>query len=248
MSVKGKEMLPKHLSDFFKGLLGVVLVNLLLGGKVWAEALDHPAIDQPTTGQSAKDPSATEQPAADQPATDQPATDQPAAPHSQDMSPADDSADRILKVKLRISGPDNEWVRIEMNNNGNGETTLRAYHTKRVKQALWSFVATNLLGAGAAELTNQLIDGYDGPTPTPDITFYRWVDHPTRQLTFIPDSCSQEASTFLESTHPLERPSCAITGTESLTLPSQTDIHAGLFIIEYREEDLLRSIAFRIPS
>ncbi len=45
---------------------------------------------------------------------------------------------QIIKVRLRLSGPDNEWIRIETSNNGAGGTVLTAYHTKRVRQTLLS--------------------------------------------------------------------------------------------------------------
>jgi hypothetical protein len=145
-----------------------------------------------------------------------------------------------IKVRLGISGIDNEWIRFDRN----PETgVLNIYHTTRIRQALLSDVATGLLSAGAGELVGAAIDGYNGPVPIPNLNFYRWSDHPTRRLFFVPDGC-------LESAPIPGNPAagCVAAGTNTIALPQNTDIQAGTWTIEYAEEDLVRTITFRIPK
>lgn len=154
---------------------------------------------------------------------------------------------QIIKVRLRLSGPDNEWIRIETSNNGAGGTVLTAYHTKRVRQTLLSNLATGLVSFGAEELASEAIDGYDGPVPVPGINFYRWAEHETRRIVFVPVGCSDNSSTPLDHGQQLGQPSCVITGTNSITLPAGIDIRVGLLTIEYAEQDLVRTITFKVP-
>lgn len=160
----------------------------------------------------------------------------------QQAIPQENRANQIIRVRLKLSGPDNEWIRIETSSS-TGETTLRAYHTKRVRQNLPSRAATGLLNFGVRELVDEAFDGYNGPVLVPSLNFYQWADHETRRLAFIPDRCLGNSPTSVVS----NQPSCAIAGTNSITLPAGTDIHTGLLTIEYAEKDLIRSITFRIP-
>jgi hypothetical protein len=147
--------------------------------------------------------------------------------------------DRTIKVRLKRSGVDDEWVRVEISNDAAGET-LRAYHTTRVKQRLLSTLITGVANFGSEALVSELTDGYDGPVPVPDINFHRWADHPTQHLTFVPEGCDAEIS---------DRQSiCAIRGTDTLRLPVGTEIQAGQLTIEYLEESLVRSVTLIIPS
>jgi hypothetical protein len=159
----------------------------------------------------------------------------------------ENGANQIIKVRLRLSGPDNEWIRIETSNNGAGGTVLTAYHTKRVRQTLLSNLATGLLSFGAEELASEAIDGYDGPVPVPDINFYRWAAHETQRIVFVPVGCSDNSPTPLGNGQQLGQSSCVITGTNSITLPAGIDIRLGLLTIEYAEQDLVRTITFKVP-
>jgi hypothetical protein len=102
------------------------------------------------------------------------------------------------------------------------------------------------LNFGAEELASEAIDGYDDPVPVPDINFYRWVDHETRRIVFIPDGCSDNSPALLGNGQQPEQSSCVITGTNSITLLAGMDIRVGLLTIEYAEQDLVRTITFRV--
>jgi hypothetical protein len=159
---------------------------------------------------------------------------------------SENEANQIIKVRLRLSGPDNEWIWIKTSNNGAGGTVLTTYHTKRVRQTLLSNLATGLLSFGAEELASEAIDGYDGPVPVPDINFYRWANHETRRILFVPVGCSNNSPTSLGNERQLGQSNCVITGTTSITLPAGIDIRLGLLTIEYAEQDLVRTITFKV--
>lgn len=163
-------------------------------------------------------------------------------------NPSENGANQIIKVRLRLSGPDNEWIRIETSNDGAGGTILTAYHTKRVRQTLLSNLSTGLLSFGAEELASEVIDGYDGPVPVPDVNFYRWANHETRRIVFVPVGCPDNSFAPLDSGQKLGQSSCVITGTNSITLPAGIDIRVGLLTIEYAEQDLVRTITFKLTS
>lgn len=144
-----------------------------------------------------------------------------------------DRVPQVIRLRLKTSGPDDEWIRIERN-----ENTVKLVHTKRAKRGI-SGVFNGILGAVS-------------PVPLPSINSHRWHDHPTTRIVFESDSCALSqrliASTNLsQNDRSLHVSSCAIAGTDSVTLAQGTDIYQGRFIIEYSEENLLRSIAFRVP-
>lgn len=153
-------------------------------------------------------------------------------------------ANQIIRLRLDVSGPRNEWIRIERRSTDT-ETILRAYHTKQVRQELISNITSGLLDFGLETLAGEVIDGYDGPVPSPGISFYRWEDHQTRRIVFVPDSCSSDVILLPGSD---TAPNCAIVGTDSITLPNGTDLRSGLFILEYQEQQLVRTIAFNFPE
>jgi hypothetical protein len=157
---------------------------------------------------------------------------------------SDNQPDQVIRLRLDVSGEQNEWIRIETRSSNNGEVILTAYHTERIRRSLLSDVATGVLGFGLAELANEVIDGYEGPVPTPGINLHRWDDHETRRIVFIPDGCLGDTLLLPNST----LPSCVIVGTDSITLPIRTNIYSGLFILEYQEKELLRTITFRIDT
>jgi hypothetical protein len=82
-----------------------------------------------------------------------------------------------------------------------------------------------------------LIDGALSfiPYPIPlDTNQYNWDDHQVIQVSFKSDRCKAN--------------SCLVTGKKTLSLPRGTNIHKGLFTIEYQEEKLRRSLSFKIPT
>ncbi|MEL6223235.1 MAG: hypothetical protein AAFR31_11400 [Cyanobacteria bacterium J06627_8] len=161
----------------------------------------------------------------------------PASAQDADAVEAAEATSQIMKVRLGVSGPDNEWVRFEMDSGETGDIILRAYHTTRVRRTFLSELTTGLLSFGAEELVSGITDGdYEGPVPIPGINFHRWDDHETLSLSFNPDQCPDTIST------------CPIQGTTSIVLPEGTDIREGSFTIEYAEEDLIRTITFRMPT
>lgn len=169
-------------------------------------------------------------------------------PKQQQESPSKSEANQIIKVRLELSGPDDEWIQMKTSDNGTGGTVFAAYHTKRVKRTLLSNLTTGILTFGAEQLASEAIDGYDGPVPLPDINFYRWVDHETRRIVFVPDGCSKNSPIPLGNGQQPGQSSCVITGTKFISLPAGTDIRAGLLTIEYAEEELVRTITFKVPQ
>jgi hypothetical protein len=149
---------------------------------------------------------------------------------------AQESAD--VKLRLKTSGPDNEWIRIERQEEREGER-VKLIHTTRDRTTA-SKVFNGVLGAVS-------------PIPIPNIDSHKWYDHPTTRVVFVPDSCSiaqqfNPASNSNIQSDRLQSSSCSVAGTDSVTLARGTDIYKGRFTIEYQEGDLLRSITFRVPN
>lgn len=132
---------------------------------------------------------------------------------------------RIFKLQLASAGEDDEWIRIEKSGN-----TLKMLHATQIEDGLISGLFDGALG---------LI-----PVPLPFISVkqHGWSDHRTNRVTFKPDSCTETVSQVHQSVQ-----NCTITGTDVIVLPEATDIHAGIFTVEYQEEELTRSVTFRIP-
>jgi hypothetical protein len=87
-------------------------------------------------------------------------------------------------------------------------------------------------------LVSGIFDGALGFVPVPlpfvEANKYNWKDHRVTKITFQPDGCKLD--------------NCTITGSNTLTLPEKTNIYSGVLTIEYQEEELKRSLAFRVPS
>ncbi|NET38396.1 MAG: hypothetical protein F6K19_41445 [Cyanothece sp. SIO1E1] len=152
---------------------------------------------------------------------------------------AEDESNSVMKVQLERSGADDEWVRFEMTDDEAGKMILTAYHTTRAKRGLFSGVANGM--------TNGMTGLIPFPLPLPfSINFHRWYDHPTLSLTFQPDTCPVSASIKLNPEID-QAPVCKFKGTESITLPAETDLYAGTFTLEYQDEEMIRTVKFRIP-
>jgi hypothetical protein len=75
---------------------------------------------------------------------------------------------QVIKLRLKTSGPDNEWIRFEKIGN-----TVKLMHTTRA-QTTFSQVINGIVSAA--------------PIPLPRIfNFYQWYDHPTTRVAFEPD-------------------------------------------------------------
>jgi hypothetical protein len=126
---------------------------------------------------------------------------------------------QIIRYRPEISGPDNEWIRIERCGG-----TVRAIPTRQGNE-----------NRGVLGVVNVVTD-----LAGPRAGFRRWYDHSVTRIAFQPDRCSAS------STSP-DSSSCVITGTEELLLPANVDIYDGQFTIEYTDGELLRSMTFRLP-
>lgn len=158
------------------------------------------------------------------------------------------NSEQVVKVRLDKDGPNNEWIRVEVNGN-----TVRLLHTTQVV-------------TGISRAINGII-GAVSPVPIPfDANFYNWRDHQTLQSTFEPDNCPPSAmvvpnsstlpakllvmlNTAMQSTSaPMQTATCAVTGKNQLVLPPGIDLYAGQFTVEYAEREMIRSIKFRLPA
>jgi len=127
---------------------------------------------------------------------------------------------QVTRFKPEIAGVDNEWIRIERCGD-----TVRIVHTRRANE-----------NRGVLGVVNVVTD-LMGPTTG----FARWYDHPTTRVAFKSDHCT-------ESIELTNTDGCVITGTEALTLSPEITIYQGIFMIEYTNGELMRTIAFRLPS
>lgn len=82
---------------------------------------------------------------------------------------------KIIKMRLKTPGFNNEWLRIEVD-----ENTVKPIHTIRTNRS-FSGVVNSALGAVS-------------PVPLPNLRFDKWLDSPTTRVVFQPDSCSMSPS------------------------------------------------------
>lgn len=136
-------------------------------------------------------------------------------------------ASQVIKLRLKTSGSDNEWIRIERSGN-----IVRLLHTTRAKKQ-FSRVINSLASAA--------------PIPVPRIfNFYQWYDRQTTYIAFEPDIWKllqqlKLSKTSVPQTRHTSDPSCTITGTDSVFLSARMDIRHGSFTIEYQEGGQLSS-------
>ncbi|WP_019505189.1 hypothetical protein [Pleurocapsa sp. PCC 7319] len=85
---------------------------------------------------------------------------------------------QVLKVQLNRSGENDEWIRMEKQDN-----TIKILHTTRVKN----------------DLTSGILDGALGFVPVPlpfiELNNYNWKDHQVTSVTFQPDGCQSDICT-----------------------------------------------------
>jgi hypothetical protein len=148
---------------------------------------------------------------------------------------------QVIKIQLDISGSQNEWIHIDLKKevDASGTTLLTAYHTTETENEILSKLTSGLLSFGIKQSIQEAFD-VDIPIPLPTIfKFQGWEDHLTRKIVFIPDGCADKPMAEILT--------CGIGGMNSINLPKATDIHKGLFTIEYQEKELIRTITFRVP-
>lgn len=93
-----------------------------------------------------------------------------ALPHTTIAQDIEPDEVEIIRVKLDLDGPNNEWVRIERRGD-----LVKLVHTKRSPRR-----------KGAGGVANFLIDTV-GPS---NLAFSDWDDHQTTRTLFEPDDCS----------------------------------------------------------
>jgi hypothetical protein len=123
---------------------------------------------------------------------------------------------QITRIQLDRSGEDDEWIRIERD-----ENKYKLLHTTQVEEKFTSSLLRGLLSIASI------------PSSVLPKTYF-WEDHKTNRVSFKPDGCADE--------------SCIVVGEDTLDLPKEADIRAGILTIEYVEGELTRSIALRIPA
>ena len=133
-------------------------------------------------------------------------------------SQCQESVIKVFELNLNRSGEEDEWVRIEQQDN-----RVKLLHTTQVKDALVSQV----LNSGLELIPIPI------PLPLPELNKYSWDDHNTMQVAFKSDRCRSKK--------------CIISGKDTLVFPQGVDVYGGEFTIDYREEGLERSVSFRVP-
>jgi len=134
-------------------------------------------------------------------------------------SKCQESVLQTFRLNLNSSGEEDEWVRIEQQ-----DDRVTLLHTTQVREGLISEVLN-----GGLELIPIPI-----PLPLPELNKYSWDDHSTIQVAYKSDRC--------------ESKKCVISAKNTLMLPKGDDVHGGEFTIRYREEGLKRSVSFRVPE
>ncbi|MFM2314421.1 MAG: hypothetical protein RLZZ04_3697 [Cyanobacteriota bacterium] len=120
-------------------------------------------------------------------------------------------------IKLNLNRSGEDNEWIRIERKGN---MVRLLHTSEVKD----------------EIVSGILNGAVGFIPSPilpDVNKYNWEDHRILGVSFKSDRCKTD--------------SCISTGKATLKISKKTDIHQGIFTIQYQEEDLIRAISFKIP-
>lgn len=124
----------------------------------------------------------------------------------------------VKVIKVNLSRSGENDEWVRMEKNGN---KVRLLHTTKVRD----------------DVASTVVDGVVGLIPYPipfDTNKYNWEDHQVTQVSFQSDRCKTD--------------SCIVTGKKTLKLPQKTNIYQGLFTIAYQEEDIARTISFKIPA
>ena len=122
-------------------------------------------------------------------------------------------------IKLNLDRSGENDEWIRIEKQGNKVNLL---HTTRVKDGLVSGALNGALGF------------VPFPLPFVKANKYDWEDHQIIKVSFRSDRCQAN--------------NCTVSGKNSITLPEESNVYAGLFTIDYKEKDLRRSLSFRIPA
>ncbi len=85
---------------------------------------------------------------------------------------------QVLRIRLDRSGENDEWIRMEKQDN-----TIKILHTTRVKDNLVSGILNGALGFVPV------------PLPFVELNDYDWKDHQVTEVAFQPDGCELESCT-----------------------------------------------------
>ena len=122
-------------------------------------------------------------------------------------------------IKLNLDRSGENDEWIRIEKQGNKVNLL---HTTRVKDGLVSGALNGALGF------------VPFPLPFVKTNKYDWENHQIIKVSFRSDRCQAK--------------NCTVIGKNSITLPEESNVYAGLFTIDYKEKDLRRSLSFRIPT
>ena len=122
-----------------------------------------------------------------------------------------------------------EVIRLNLKSSGDDDEWIRVEKTGNTVRPIHT---TQVEGGIASGIFNRAVDILYWHL-IPDLKQYNWADHQVTQVSFKSDRCKSK--------------NCEITGSKTIELPEQTNIHQGLFTIQYQEEDIQRSLSFRIP-
>jgi hypothetical protein len=110
---------------------------------------------------------------------------------------------------------------------------MSGYGLKKKVTKLISYIQTKAEDFWGSLIVNGALSFIPYPIPF-DTNTYNWDDHQVIQVSFKSDRCQTD--------------SCIVTSKKTLNLPAGTNVYQGLFTIEYQEEELRRSLSFKIPA
>ena len=149
-----------------------------------------------------------------------------------------ETSSQVVNVHLNVTGPEDEMVMLEINEETVGDIRLSAYHIERTEDDGF-FTLSNLLNGAI---------GVVSPVPIPFDLFQSFTSQAsqTEYIAFTPDNCMEQMP--LMNGQGFQLADCSIVGTDTLFLSEDVDIRSGFFTLGYMEGTLLRAIIFRIDE